>query len=410
MALSFREKPLDWFFFFCVFWLLLLDIKLPYTNAGGSVVLAVLLLFIINPHLVRRLSFDRYFVPLLTLLFIYALYVTLRSIWSQDLSYLFATIKILLIIFFSYVVTRHVLIKYGETFYVSILLSIFLIVSLSPALYYFFEWYKGIVELFQVSLQLEVPIHERGALGMRRSFPTASGGFFGMAVLLGFYSYILVYFYQKRLIGFKLFALLFVLSVMSAIIAGRVAIIFLLASFCVFFIGSRLADKLFMLLGVVFFFLFASAFFVALDGRQVVLELSENYSFFKWMFEPVVNYIEYGVLESRSTSHLMEMWYIPGDLTILVGDGLYSDYYGGTDIGYMRQILFGGVSVVLFSLLYAVLVVRILPLYYGIFFLSLLLAVHAKGNVILGAPMTMALISSFYAFVCFSSSRPASDE
>src|SRR5699024_2214086 len=75
---------------------------------------------------------------------------------------------------------------------------------------------------------------------------------------------------------------------------------------------------------------------------------------YNWVLEPVINLFETGELQTRSTNILWNMWFIPDIKTILVGDGYYtsplnSGYYMGTDVGFLRPILFYGF---LFTALY----------------------------------------------------------
>lgn len=70
-------------------------------------------------------------------------------------------------------------------------------------------------------------------------------------------------------------------------------------------------------------------------------------SWYSWMMQPFVSLIESGRIETSSTDALWEMWFIPDDSTILFGDGFYTSplngrYYMGTDVGFLRPLLFFG--------------------------------------------------------------------
>ena len=101
----------------------------------------------------------------------------------------------------------------------------------------------------------------------------------------------------------------------------------------------------------------------------------------------------------NSTGALMEMWRNTeiGLKTFLIGDGLYTNnngsYYKHTDIGYHRNILFGGLGFFILLLLYQIYIVSKPLLQYSnkinlnilLFILILLgyiLIIHFKGEVI----------------------------
>lgn len=84
---------------------------------------------------------------------------------------------------------------------------------------------------------------------------------------------------------------------------------------------------------------------------------------YAWLFSPFEAFMEglsHGTFSLGSSGDVLinKMYYIPqNDMTILLGDGLYTyngGYYGSTDAGIMRNILFGGVVGTVF--------------YYGIYF------------------------------------------
>lgn len=139
--------------------------------------------------------------------------------------------------------------------------------------------------------------------------------------------------------------------------------------------------------------------------ESFILGLADEYRLFKWMFEPIVNYYNYGDLESNSLNGLYEMYFLPELHTLLVGDGFYKDLsyssYIYSDSGYLRQILFGGVIIVLISLIYLIYSTKVLPFLFRIIMIFLLLLAHAKGAVILMSPNSMAIFSSFIIFIYY---------
>lgn len=91
----------------------------------------------------------------------------------------------------------------------------------------------------------------------------------------------------------------------------------------------------------------------------VYLTIPDTQAFIEWCFEPIFNFMDKGKLESASTNGLKSFYknFHPSDETLLHGDGYWLDlsgngYYGHTDVGFMRNIYYGGVfySVILYML------------------------------------------------------------
>lgn len=78
----------------------------------------------------------------------------------------------------------------------------------------------------------------------------------------------------------------------------------------------------------------------------------QQISSIRWMFEGFFNYLDYGTFTTKSTEALGNMYFWPGAKTFFWGDGYYNvagRYYMGTDVGFLRPLLFGGIY---FELLY----------------------------------------------------------
>lgn len=111
--------------------------------------------------------------------------------------------------------------------------------------------------------------------------------------------------------------------------------------------------------GILRFYIFIVAFFILL-GFIIYFSVPDIQPFIDWLLEPVFNFIENGKLESASTNQLGKMYenFAPSDKTLAIGDGYWlgingAGYYGKTDVGFMRNILFGGVfyCILLYSLI-----------------------------------------------------------
>ena len=93
--------------------------------------------------------------------------------------------------------------------------------------------------------------------------------------------------------------------------------------------------------------------------------------FIDWLLEPVLNFIEKGKFESASTNGLGRMYenFHPSDKTLSIGDGYWlalngKGYYGSTDVGFMRNIYYGGIFYC--ALLYSLIAVFLLYVYWAI--------------------------------------------
>lgn len=79
---------------------------------------------------------------------------------------------------------------------------------------------------------------------------------------------------------------------------------------------------------------------------------------FPFVFEFYYHYEDSGKVQTWSTNRLMEMWSIPiSEKTMIIGDGLFMDssgdhYYMRTDVGFVRNTLFGGIFFTLLIVVY----------------------------------------------------------
>ena len=163
-----------------------------------------------------------------------------------------------------------------------------------------------------------------------------------IAIILCFYL-ILRYYEENKEINFKYMFYMLVLLAGNAFYgrAGLAVSLFTIFIFLLYFtIRFNRKD---VLLKITFSIL----------GLFVIISIFSNFIpkldyWYKWLMEPLINLFESGDLVSNSTDQLKKMWFLPPLNTFLVGDGYYSDpnghgYYMGTDVGYLRPILFYGI-------------------------------------------------------------------
>jgi hypothetical protein len=127
----------------------------------------------------------------------------------------------------------------------------------------------------------------------------------------------------------------------------------------------------------------------------VLLSFDQTAQYSDWMFEMFINDSSSGS-GSQSTDHLMTMYFVPEPMTLLFGDGRYSEgdlYYMETDAGYMRHMLFGGLPIMLSVLLIPVVLAKISrSIAFGLFIVPLVYILHVKGNFIYNSPAGMPLL------------------
>lgn len=144
---------------------------------------------------------------------------------------------------------------------------------------------------------------------------------------------------------------------------------------------------------------------------------------YAWLFSPFEAFMEglsHGTFSLGSSGDVLinNMYYIPkNDMTILFGDGLYTHsggYYGNTDAGIMRNILFGGlVGTVFYYSIYFCIVITMrgialrIPKIKFFSFLLIIMAIffEIKGNPVhLYIGIIVAFISAVimdeFSFIC----------
>ncbi len=129
---------------------------------------------------------------------------------------------------------------------------------------------------------------------------------------------------------------------------------------------------------------------------------SDIYNVFNYTFEALFNLADNGHLTTTSTEKLEDHYFTIGPVTFLLGDGKYSmddgSYYGNTDVGYMRVILYMGIigHILLFIMQQKIVNVgkSIEPLL-AKSILFLLLILHAKGEVFVWNQVVVGTLTLF---------------
>lgn len=184
-----------------------------------------------------------------------------------------------------------------------------------------------------------------GYEGVRGLALTGSPGW-GLAVGFGlaFLFFFKLYFVNKKVTLFTV--MLGLILVLGTFFAGRSAFVGAILGFVYYMISK---GRIFLKLRNVFFgiiLLIVCAliiYFLFPDFSELLVE-----RVFPFVFEFYYNYQFNGIAQTGSTNMLKEMWSISiSPTTYFIGDGMFTDsltgkYYMSTDVGYLRNLLFGG--------------------------------------------------------------------
>lgn len=162
-----------------------------------------------------------------------------------------------------------------------------------------------------------------------RLYNFTSSGFFQLSIFyLMLLHFLLAYNHKHNSISaIWLFLLLFI-----GLISGRTFLMFSLVSILIYF-KWRYLPALLAFFGLCLFF--ATQF--------------TQHPYVEHALEPLINLIYgKGTLSSSTDTLMQRHLFIPELKQILIGDGFYfypqGGYYGGTDSGFLRQLLFGGIG------------------------------------------------------------------
>ncbi|ALU28044.1 hypothetical protein [Myroides odoratimimus] len=221
-----------------------------------------------------------------------------------------------------------------------VLQSIIMFMSLlSPSIY-------NLVQLTQDQGAIELSISQYGGY---RNLGIGSSQFFYMNAAFGLMVIIQMFLYVSLRKTKYLF--MFIITLFGLFVTGRSALLGVFFAFVIFFYDLFQRNKM------GFIFKLPLYLFICL----LLLLVFYNYlpDFLRnWVFEAFINYEKSGKLSSSSSDKLLnEMFFMPNPFTVIFGDGLYQNplgegYYGKTDSGYMRMILFYGIGGVIMYFLY----------------------------------------------------------
>lgn len=362
------------FLFFIVF-----DLKI--IGSIGSAIIPLLVCFcliVIRDKYYQNLNLVvsnlRYF---LLFYFILLFYVLIRVLFSSldDISYLLTMLKTTLILIS--------MIFYLAVFYNSDiknnLFNIFFINSIVCLIFGSFPELKFMIYPFKYG---DDPGSSLIGFNEYRDSMLSGSSYFGISSLFGLaFAFLLKITIEENKISN--YMKLLVISIVG-VLAGRVALLCYVLSLVYFFLFKKSYK-------VLLFAFFSFIIFIFLLNTLPVLESAKF-----WFYEM---FLGSGVGESESVSQLKDMLYLPSnELTILFGDARYGDsksYYGGSDSGFVRNILFGG-FIYLFILMIAFISIFKGFLKFGFVYLMILisLVLHFKGVFVFNNPGFWGIILS----------------
>ena len=203
------------------------------------------------------------------------------------------------------------------------------------------EW-LNLIRFFQVLETAE--LLDKGYGGIR-GLALSSELTFGLSTAYGFVFIIHAYLISlKGKVHASDYAFL-IINFVGMSFTGRTAYVgFILAIFFIMcFISLRSKIE--------FIFVFITSCFLSFLLANIFIDPVYFERIINYTFELFINMISNSNVETTSTNHLLDMYNLDiKDITWLFGDGLYigkdGTYYKHIDIGYFRQVLFGGIGYV----------------------------------------------------------------
>ncbi len=283
---------------------------------------------------------------------------------------------------------------------INLLLILFLVQSVIQILAFVFPSFAEIIRSFH---KIEFITDDRNRFIKFRALALTGNPFFSLA---SGYCLIFVFFFYLLSIKKITFSLIkFILLLIGSFFSGRTAFIGVLIGGLLYLFNSdksvfRQSINLLKLIFILIIFLIFLYDFLPSGIKNIV-----DSTFLPWLFEFYYSYKNEGTLTTTSSNHLIDrMYYLPTLETFFLGDGRYSNadgsYYGYTDAGYMRNILFYGILGFLiilflqFKAAFTLFKFRNTPKFFFIITIFTMLILHIKGDVLMHSPMASLLFSA----------------
>jgi hypothetical protein len=370
--------------FFIVF-LLMFDIRMPNMPNGVGVSVVLMLIFMIvilakGKH-ARFLSVWNTFSPIFYLHIVAFLYISLRVLFGgvEDPGIMLAGAKSFIIFFAIFL--YWVLFEYVDDHAPELVINVFFFNAIICFVAGSIPEILNIVRVFQ-----NEALTEESQISYRNAFLSGSGFFsVGTAYGLTFLFSIYVFFVKAKKFSYIRGGQLILISV-AGFIAARTSILAVLLGLTLLLILKIQSLVKVILISLVPIFIF--------------ILTPELHLYNSWLFELFQN-----GLEGDSASALRDsMYFSPTVFTLIFGDGKHNiagGFYGGSDIGYIRNILFAGIPYLFIIILFPVFMAYRLTKIGWMFSLCVfivLLGFHGKGSFIYNNAQGMAVFYMMYAY------------
>ncbi|MUK65333.1 hypothetical protein [Aliivibrio fischeri] len=198
----------------------------------------------------------------------------------------------------------------------------------------------------------------------------------------------------------------------SALFSSRSSIVVLLlflSFILIFLIDKKYFWKKIVPLIFLIVLFFSISIFYLISNQQVI----DNNFIIKWALEPVINYINFGELATKSSDTISTFYFIPEYKTLFFGDWLYvnSDgtYYKSVDAGYMRILLYMGLPLSIFLyttftlsfLIFSLNLKFKLDRVFTIFFIFTIFVLNYKGNAFIDASAMFKLYFLYFTSILY---------
>ena len=310
----------------------------------------------------------------------------------------------LVIIAFDMIMLWSTLPEKYRPYHLQLIVGVFIIQSVIILLAFLSPQILDVVRTFQYDNIIEITDRYLNH-GTFRGLALSGDQFFGLTASFGLISIIVMKLYvdTSKMIWLILFLMLFAANMF----VGRTGIIGFVVALGYLFICKE-SGKVKLVIKLCFYIILSIIILYLLLPSSIMEMLNE--SVFSYAFQIFYNYSDSGTISSSSTDRVIEMWKIEIPfITFLIGDGKFinvdGSYYGHVDVGFLRQILYGGLGYLVFSILF---VFKLLTNYSKraafdkfkfeyIVFLYLLMT-HAKGLTFMFCPEIMMIVLYYYYY------------
>lgn len=322
-------------------------------------------------------------------------------LWVADISFFVGTFR-LVIIAFDMIMLWAILPEQYRPYHLHLIVGVFILQSFIIFAAFLNPTVLDIVRGFQFEGIIDTADRYLNN-GIFRGLALSGDQFFGLSASFGLISIIVVKLYLDT--SQSLWIVLYLILFAANMFVGRTGFVGFAFAFCYLLISDT-KGKLKLIVRVVLFIILA-LFCIYVFLPPAIKDILDE-SVFAFAFQLFYNYENSGSFSTSSTDTLLDMWEIDiSFLTALIGDGRFvnadGSYYGHVDVGFLRQLLYGGILYLVYSILVTFKILtnysrrvpfKLFKLEYVIFIY--LLATHAKGLSFMYCPEMMMIVLFYY--------------